>query len=76
MNIAKEERKILIARRKLESIRLLSELIDRVKVSWYRVKVNRYRVKVSRYRVKVSRYWVKVGRYRVKVSLMDTFCKF
>lgn len=33
LNIAKEERKILIAQRKLESIRLLSELIDRVKVS-------------------------------------------
>lgn len=32
LNIAKEERKILIAQRKLESIRLLSELIDRVKV--------------------------------------------
>lgn len=32
VNIAKEERKILIARRKLESIRLLTELMDRVKV--------------------------------------------
>ena len=33
LNIAKEESNILIAQRKLESIRLLTELIDRVKVS-------------------------------------------
>ena len=33
INIAKEERKILIAQRKLESIRLLTELFDRIKVS-------------------------------------------
>lgn len=32
LNIAKEERKILVAQRKLESIRLLTELFDRVKV--------------------------------------------
>ena len=32
INIAKEERKILIAQRKLESIRLLTELFDRIKV--------------------------------------------
>ena len=31
--IALEERKLLLAQRKLESIRLISELIDRVKVS-------------------------------------------
>ena len=30
--IAMEERKLLLAQRKLESIRLISELIDRVKV--------------------------------------------
>lgn len=34
LNIAKEERKILIAQRKLESIRLLTELFDKVKVRW------------------------------------------
>jgi len=32
LRIAKEERKLLLAQRKLESIRLLSEVLDRVKV--------------------------------------------
>lgn len=30
--IAREERKILVAHRKLQSVRLLTELLDRVKV--------------------------------------------
>lgn len=34
LNVAKEERRILIAQRKLESIRLITELFERVKVSF------------------------------------------
>jgi splicing factor, arginine/serine-rich 17 len=42
MKIALEERKILIAQRKLESMRLLEELFNRVKVTicnfYYKIK--------------------------------------
>ena len=34
LKIALEERRLLIAQRKLESLRLLSELFERVKVGW------------------------------------------
>lgn len=35
LKIALEERRLLIAQRKLESLRVLSELFERVKVCWY-----------------------------------------
>jgi len=41
MKIALEERKMLIAHRKLESMRLLEELFNRVKVNREKTKQNR-----------------------------------